>query len=274
MKHYKTLKDSSAKLLAGLNRRDKQFFTIDEAVDILSFSNHGAVLELVRQMVKRGLLMRIKGGLYHIIPYDKDPDSYQPDWHLTAVNLVGEADYYIGYYSALAIHSLITQPALKEQVVVNKHVAKKIVKIKNIEFQFIYHNNTHFFGAKNTWIDNFNKIKSSDIEKTIIDCLYLPKYGGGVIETAKALYKARKIIDFRKLHDYALRFDSQAVIKRLGYLLEILKIKHAVIEKFQKIRSNSFTLLDPSLPKEGKMLRRWNIQVNIDEETIKSALIH
>jgi predicted transcriptional regulator of viral defense system len=113
MERYKTLKDSSAKLLANLNNRDQQFFTIDAALDILSSSNHGAVLELLRQMVKRGLLMRIKGGVYHIIPYDKDPESYQPDWHLTAVSLAGEDDYYIGYYSALSVHSLITQPALK-----------------------------------------------------------------------------------------------------------------------------------------------------------------
>jgi predicted transcriptional regulator of viral defense system len=274
MERYKTLKDSSAKLLADLNSRDQQFFTIEDAMDILSSSNHGAVLQLVRQMVKRGLLMRIKGGLYHIIPYDKDPDSYQPDWHLTAVSLVGEADYYIGYYSALSIHSLITQPALKEQIVVNKQPVKKIVRIKNTEFQFIYHNDNHFFGAKSTWIDNFNKIKCSDIEKTIIDCLFLPEYGGGIVETAKALYKANEKIDFERMYDYALRFDSQAVIKRLGYLMEILEIKHPVIEKFQKVRSSSFTLLDPSLPKEGKMLRRWNIQLNIDEETIKSALSH
>jgi predicted transcriptional regulator of viral defense system len=82
------------------------------------------------------------------------------------------------------------------------------------------------------------------------------------------------MIDFEKLYNYALRFDSQAVIKRLGYLLEVLEIRQTITEKLQKIRSSSFTLLDPLLPKEGKMLRRWNIQVNIDEETIKSALSH
>ena len=62
-------------------------------------------------MVNRGLLLRIKAGLYHIIPYDKGPETYQPDWHITASNIVDNGDYYIGYYSALSIHSLITQPA-------------------------------------------------------------------------------------------------------------------------------------------------------------------
>jgi len=45
-----------------------------------------------------------------------------PDWHLLSQYLVGDAEYYIGYFSALQIHSLTTQPHLKEQIVVNKQI--------------------------------------------------------------------------------------------------------------------------------------------------------
>jgi hypothetical protein len=38
------------------------------------------------------------------------------DWHLIAEHLVNNAKHYIGYYSALQIHNLITQPSLKEQI--------------------------------------------------------------------------------------------------------------------------------------------------------------
>ena len=271
MKH-KTLKDPSAILLAELNAQDKLFFNVTEAKQILSLSDPLSVNELLRQMVSRGLLMRIKDGLYHIIPYDKAPETYQPDWHITASNIVDNGDYYIGYYSALSIHSLITQPALKEQIVVNKRPSKKSLFVKNTEFQFVYHNGTHFFGAKNTWIDSFTKVKCSDVEKTIIDCLFMPAYAGGIVEIAKAIYKASVSIDFSKLHDYAIQFGSQAVIKRLGFLLELLNISTPIIEKLHEIRTNAFTLLDPSLPSDGKMLSRWRIQQNIDSETILSSL--
>ena len=38
-----------------------------------------------------------------------------PDWHLLTEPLAC-GEHYIGYYSALQIHNLITQPSLKEQI--------------------------------------------------------------------------------------------------------------------------------------------------------------
>ena len=268
---YKTLKEPSSFLLAELNNRDKQFFTLPEATELLSGSNAVAVRKLLSQMVERSLLMRIKDGLYHIIPYDKDPQTYQPDWHITATHLV-KSDYYIGYYSALSVHSLITQPALKEQVVVNKIHQKQNIFVKNTEYQIIFHNKTHFFGAKNTWIDNYTKVQCSDLEKTFIDCLFMPQYAGGISEITKAIHKAREKTDYEKLLQYCRQFKSQAVIRRLGFLLELLEIKTPVIDELLYGLSDSYILLDPSLPKEGRMYSRWKIRQNIDTETLKSAL--
>jgi predicted transcriptional regulator of viral defense system len=85
-------------------------------------ANESAIRELLSDMTKRGLLMRLKKMVFYIIPYDQNPQTFMPDWHLLAQYLVGHAKYYIGYYSAMQIHSLITQPALKEQIVVNKQI--------------------------------------------------------------------------------------------------------------------------------------------------------
>ncbi|KAA6305103.1 hypothetical protein EZS27_043246, partial [termite gut metagenome] len=126
-------------------------------------------------------------------------------------------EHYMGYYSAMQIHSLITQPALMEQIVVPKHMKPSWVEIRQVNFQFIFHNDKHFFGYKRVWIDDFNRVSCSDLEKTLIDCLYKPQYTGGVVEVAKALHMARERINHDRLLNYGLRFGSQAVIKRLGY---------------------------------------------------------
>ena len=42
------------------------------------------------------------------------------------------------------------------------------------------------------WIDGFNKVPCSDLEKTFIDCLYKPDYAGGITEIAKAFLNAKK----------------------------------------------------------------------------------
>lgn len=222
---------------------------------------------------KRGLLMRVKNGLYYIIPYEQDPELFMPDWHLLPKYLVKGSDYYIGYYSAMQVHNLITQPSLKEQVVVSKQIHPSRIEIKTTTFQFIYHNEKHFFGAKKIWIDSFNKIICSDLEKTIIDCLYKPDYAGGVVEIARAIFMSKEKMNFDKLLGYTDRFKSQAVIKRLGFLLELLEIKTGIIEELRKRRTNTYAVLDTELPKTGKRLSRWRIQQNLETETIKSAIL-
>jgi len=268
----KRLSCSVASLLDKINEQNKKYFTIDEAYSLLSHTTKDNVKRMLSNMTKRGLLMRIKEGHYYIIPFEQDAKTFMPDWHLLSQYLVGDAEYYVGYFSALQIHSLTTQPNLKEQIIVNKQIKPSTLFVKEIPFQFIYHNEKHFFGNKKTWIDSYNRVQCSDLEKTLIDCLFKPEYAGGIIEIAKAIYKIKDKIDYSKILQYAKRFDSQAVIKRLGFLLELLEVKNIVIDELKKLRTNSFVLLEPSYPKEGKTISRWAIQQNIDTESIFSPI--
>lgn len=259
-------------LLNHFIRSGKDCFDYNEALSALPDSNRNAVKALLSDMVRRGLLLRLNKGLYYLIPYEKDAESFMPDWHLVAGHLVRDARYYIGYYSALQIHNLITQPSLKEQIVVSQQFRPAVVTIKEVDFQFIYHNENHFFGYRETWIDSFHQVSCSDLEKTLIDCLFRPDYAGGIVEIARALYQSKGMIKFDKLLDYAQRFNSQAVIKRLGFLLELLGIETAIIEKLNQNKTSSYILLDTELPKSGKLISRWSIQQNLESETITSAL--
>ncbi len=216
--------------------------------------------------------MRVKDGLYYIIPFEANPETFMPEWHLLAKYLVGDAEHYIGYYSALQLHDLITQPSLKEQIVVSKQINPSELLIKNVSFQFIYHNKRHFFGYKKMWADNFNKVRCSDLEKTIIDCLFKPNYAGGIVEITKAINLSREKISYEKLLKYVKQFNSQAVIKRLGFLLEILEINTNITDELRDLRSNSYAILDTELPKDGKYISRWRILQNIETATITSAI--
>lgn len=216
--------------------------------------------------------MRLKKGIYYIIPYEQNAENFMPDWHLTAEHLVNNADHYIGYYSALQIHNLITQPSLKEQIVVSKQVRPSELRIKKVRFQMIYHNANHFFGSKKTWIDNYHKVMCSDLEKTIIDCLFKPNYAGGIVEVTKAIFISKDRINYTTLLEYVVKFNSQAVIKRMGFLLELLGINTPIIQDLQQIKTDAYVALDTELPKTGKRISRWSIQQNLDTETITSAM--
>ena len=65
----------SAELLNALNARKMNFFSIKDAKDILKGSKDIAVRRLLIYMAEKGLLLRIKDGLYNVIPYEKNSEE-------------------------------------------------------------------------------------------------------------------------------------------------------------------------------------------------------
>ncbi len=262
----------SAELLEELSRRKLNFFTLKEAAEILIANDNATVRKLLSDMVKRGLIMRIKDGLYHRIPYELQPEEYFPNWHLTAEAIAKPKKYYIGFYSALDIHGLITQPAMVEQVVTKKRIKPKIQRVKNVRFNFITMSENRFFGYKKHWINDFYKVNCSDLEKTVLDCLYIPDYGGGIAEITKAIYKSQKKLQVEKFQEYLERFNIQAVYKRLGFIIDHLKLFPDLQYFIREKISSSYTPLDPSLDKHGKYDSRWGIIDNLHFKIVLESL--
>lgn len=262
----------SSELLTGLSKAGKDFFNLREAESILSQKKKSSVAKLLHDMVKRGLIMRIKDGVYHRIPYEQNAETYFPNWHLTAEALAQPKEHYIGFYSALAIHGLITQPSMVEQIVTQEQMHPHSKQIKNVRFEFITLGKNRFFGYSKTWTDDFHKVNCSDPEKTFIDCLYMPGHGGGITETAKALYKYREKINTERMKEYLEKFNTQAVYKRLGFILEQLgilpELRNFIVGKI----SASYTPLDPSLPPNGNHYSKWKVIDNVDFRTVRHSI--
>ena len=154
--------------LSYLTGEGKQWFSIEDAYSAFPDKSEGAVRFMLMRMLDKGLLIKVSKKVYWVVPFDQNAGEFLPDWHLLAEPLSGGGRYYIGYYSALQIHGLITQPSLKEQVVREKRKTETVV-LKGVEFQFIYHNDKHFFGVKKVWIDSYNKVPCSDLDFTLVD---------------------------------------------------------------------------------------------------------
>ncbi|MFS0491378.1 hypothetical protein [Leadbetterella byssophila] len=79
----KYISTQSNELLSYFNEQDRFCFSYAEAFKALPESGESAVKELLSDMTKRGLLMRLKEGVYYIIPYEQDADTFMPDWYLS-----------------------------------------------------------------------------------------------------------------------------------------------------------------------------------------------
>jgi predicted transcriptional regulator of viral defense system len=75
-----------------------------------------------------------------------------------------------------------------------------------------------------------------------------------------------------RLVDYALRLGVGAVIRRLGYLLELYKIApEQELARLRQSLTSTYLPLDPILPREGSHVARWRLQVNIPPEELDAV---
>jgi len=107
------------------------------------------------------------------------------------------------------------------------------------------------------------KIFISDPSRTMIDFLIDPQLGGGiqhVIDIFKVYLKS-KHRDVDLLFDYAKKTYSGAVLKRLGYLLEISQSGEFNIAKLcYLLKTDGYIKFDP-LPSGDKLVTRWGLWV-------------
>ncbi len=265
----KTVGRQTASLLAGLYDRSQSTFTLADAQEITSLSSHLAS-SLLHKAVRRGLVSRLKPGLFVIVPPELGSTAeYAGDPYLTARRLAGTAPCFISHASAMEIHRMVTQP----QFVVFASSSKRIRSrtLHGTEFRFIFIQPEHYFGTTKHWVTKQESVEISDLERTVIDGLRQPEYCGGMTEVAKGLWMRHLDMHATKLVDCALRLGIGAVIRRLGYLLELYAIAPASeLARLRKALTATYVPLDPILPKEGPHLRRWRLQLNIAPQEIET----
>lgn len=260
-------------LIKKFSGTDQDCFTFQDVLLEYPNANRIYLSRVLSGMVENGMLIKLKRNLYHIVPSSADSNTYIPDWHLVAKYLMKGKKYYIGYYSAMQVHGLITQPSLKEIIVTNLQVKPSQKKIRGIEFQFVYHVESRFFGFKNTWINQHEKVMVSDLEKTIVDAVTKPYLCGGMVEVGKAIYETREKIKLDTLISYLSQNDSQVAIKRYLYISDLVGVQWTAYHEgmLNKI-DNNFSLLDTTGPDEGLKDTRFGLKINIDSETIKNSI--
>ncbi len=155
---------------------------------------------------------------------------------------------------------MVTQPQLT--LYVSSTVRKPSRTIHSYEYHFVAVEPKQFFGLTEVWITKQQSVAVSDRERTIADGLRHPQYAGGVPEVAKALWMTRNEIKIPRLLEYTERFQSGALTRRVGFLLELYKM--ALPEQLTQLRaalSSTYTRLDPTLPKTGSYQARWRLQL-------------
>jgi predicted transcriptional regulator of viral defense system len=252
-----------------LGRREAQFiakmgarvtFSIEEARQVLGHKAEDPTRQFLERLQRKGWIQRITRGKFTVIPLSSGEER-MPQLHefLVAMEIVSPAA--IAYWSALNHHGMTEQIPRTVFVATNHPVRHPPKEALGTTFKIISLRPTKFFGIVRDWIDE-RSFWITDKEKTIIDGLDLPKYIGGVGEIAKALTKSWTELDEAKLRDYAAKIGNSAAAKRLGFLMETLGVGDPEVLRKASSLAPGFSLLDPTLPKQGKHNRYWNLLIN------------
>ena len=233
-------------------------FTFDDALKMSDLSAK-SLQKVLYRLQQRGAIERIEKGKYLIIPLGAEKGKYT--LHEFVIGSLLVQPYSIAYWSALNYYGLTEQiPA----TVFIQTITRKFninPKVFGIQYRIVKIKESKCFGIRKEWIEE-TQINITDKEKTIIDCLNLPQYAGGIIEVAKALKNNK--FDRKKLENYAQRIGNSGVIRRLGYLCELLNIKI----KLPKLNTRNYLLLDPTMPEKGPKSSKWRLIINLDEKTL------
>lgn len=271
MENEKTLGKISAKLIRKLHDENRSIFEINHAQNILGKS-YNAIVDLLRDLVKRKIIIRLKAGKYLIIPQEMGSgENYLGNWYIAVKEIINSRKYYIAFYSAMNYWGMLTQPLIKIFITTPK---RQIVPREMIgRMIFITVKENSIWGIKEEWINSKEKIRISDIEKTIIDCLTYPKYCGGITEIAKGIWMAKDKLDYKTLLNYANRYNKNVVAKRLGYLLELLNIGDSnIILELKKYVKDRYDLFDPTLSIKRINKNSWRLIDNVGQKQIKNII--
>jgi len=219
----RSLSPLEAKLILQLEWNKQPVVTIDQAQAILDVSYDHA-RQLLHRLARAKWLAPIRAGRYELIPAERGTYAFSdPNPLFVGSNLV--EPYYFSYSTAAYFHALSTQAAATAYLATTQSKTRSVT-VREKEYRIINQPKHQFFG--HATVEAFGSpVKMADAEKTVLDSLDRPQYAGGIPEVAAMLKNGQGRLDWVKLADYALRFRSQSLIQRLGYLVDTLNMPMA-----------------------------------------------
>ena len=254
------------RLLFTIEEEGKSVFSISDAKRILGTSE-ASVRNVVYRLKKKGRIEGIEKGKYLLIPARA---GYEASWSEVPFLLVPHLInvYYIGFWTALNYWGMTEQVPRSVFVVTTKR--KRGVKYGPTKFELVTLGKRKFFGYMEGKASG-GAFNISSKEKTIIDCLLYPKYCGGMDEVVKGIWGARDEMDFLRLYEYSKRMDVNVVLRRLGYVIDLLKIEKEIGSEIASLKFKGFMWLDPLGPKKAlEYSKEYGLMVNRTKKELTS----
>ncbi len=256
-------------------------FTTEDAVRLRPIDVSPATVRyLLKHLTDAGWIIRLCRGLY--AGTGRLPGGVDVPPFVVATSLVSPSA--VAFFSALAHYGLTDQiprvitaitprkvvlPSMREAGRATGQRGQHLWHAAGLDFRYVTVLPKRFsFGIQPVWLDERFRVPVTDRERTVLDLFALPRLVGGLGEGLAVLERVGDDIDLERLVGYALRYDSVAVVKRLGWSLEQTNTDRSALIPLLEVPSSHFTALDPGRARRGPRDRRWMIIDNRGEDRV------
>lgn len=214
----------------------------------------------VQNLLNSNRIERIRRGLYAAIP----PTENSPMVDKLIIASKIRESYYLGFHTALEFHGCAYS---------HRNEAYICIKPQNrfSLFEFHRHNFKPVFvdDIKTEITEKEHKghlIRVSGKERTFIECLDRVEYAGGWEEALKSL-ELMGGQDFNKVQKLVIRKGKQILIRKTGYILELLKEKSLFYEHLPQSALESLDRQIHGQPQylirdaQGSIDQRWRLYI-------------
>jgi predicted transcriptional regulator of viral defense system len=246
---------TQAAFLKYLDDEEIQVFAMDSIKEVIGDSSR-TLDNIVAGLVRKGFLCRLERGKYCRSTFR---DEY-------VIGTFLARDGVVAYWSALNLHGLTEQ--FPNSIFIQTTANKETTNVLGTTYQFIRITESKQTGITYHGYGNY-RYPLTDVEKTLVDCFERPQYSGGYAELIRAFAKTR--LDADKLMAYCTAVDNLAVIKRMGFLAELLhKDEWTTFIDFarRRVTGRTYNLFDPFGNAKGETVAQWKLRLNLSREDI------
>ncbi len=199
------------------------------------FASEATLFGALKRLSDNGKIVKLKGGLYATVnPISRD--IYVNRFEIATALHDGA---YCAYHTALEYHGLATQVYSDVHVITEKRYAP--MTIDDLEYQFFQSG----YNGGITETKRNAKIRVTELERTVVDCLDRILLSGGIEEVFMALTMIN-YCDEDKLLKHLSGYGKKIIYKKAGYLFSVLKPTY-LTERFYEVCKRNMSECDDDI---------------------------
>ena len=222
---------------------------------------------LLRRYVADGRLLRVRAGLYAVVPRGADAAAAPVDPYLVATKLAPDAT--LAYHAALQFWGKAYSVWQRFHFVTE--TSTRALRFRGLEFVSVKlplplrrrpTSERHVTEQRHAG----GTVRVATLERTLVDVLDVPSNAGGWEEVWRSLEMV-EFFDLDAVASYAVKLGSALTAARVGFFLEqhreTLMVEDKHLEPLRRLRPRQPRYLDVRR-KPGKLVAAWNLIVPDD----------